>query len=72
MRLQNLNQVRFVSLAATLALPAMVGAGYLGPERILFTAGEHSPNGKPLLVVVADQMSRTTAVYEISKVTANN
>jgi hypothetical protein len=70
MRLQNLNQIGFVSLAATLALPAMVGAGYLGPERILFTAGKHSPNGKPLLVVVAD--GSTTAVYEISKVTANN
>ena len=42
--------------------PATVGAGDLGPEGVLFIAEEHSPNGKPLLVV-ANEVSGTTTVF---------
>jgi len=45
----------------------MVESGDLGPEGVLFISEENSPNGKPLLVV-ANEVSGTTTVYEISKV----
>jgi DNA-binding beta-propeller fold protein YncE len=44
--------------------PAKVGD--LGPEGMKFIAADHSPNGKPLLLV-ANEVSGTTVVYQLQK-----
>jgi hypothetical protein len=47
--------------------PGNLESGDLGPEGILFIGGDKSPNGSPL-VVVSNEVSGTTTVYEITKV----
>ncbi|MFT7683119.1 MAG: DNA-binding beta-propeller fold protein YncE [Moritella dasanensis] len=44
--------------------PAKVGD--LGPEGMKFIAANHSPNGKPLLLV-ANEVSGTTVIYQLQK-----
>jgi len=41
-------------------------AGDLGPEGLLFIKAENSPNGRPLLVI-GNEISGTTTVFEINK-----
>ncbi|MFZ5697953.1 MAG: choice-of-anchor I family protein [Pseudomonadota bacterium] len=43
-------------------------AGDLGPEGMQFIAAANSPNGKPLLLV-GNEVSGTTAIYEIAVIT---
>lgn len=43
-----------------------VESGDLGPEGLIFISEENSPNGKPLLVV-ANEISGTTTIFEIAK-----
>ncbi|MGI8601550.1 MAG: choice-of-anchor I family protein [Verrucomicrobiales bacterium] len=45
-------------------LPADPESGDLGPEGLIFISEENSPNGKPL-VVVANEVSGTTTIFEV-------
>jgi hypothetical protein len=68
--ISNPYQPRFVDYANFRDFSADVEtpqAGDLGPEGLIFIAGEDSPNGKPLLVV-GNEISGTTTVYEIRRV----
>jgi hypothetical protein len=58
--------VQYLNNRNFLAAPGTAAAGDLGPEGIHFIAGEESPTGAPL-VVVANEISGTTTVYEIVK-----
>ncbi len=49
------------------ALPNSGLAGDLGPEGIIFIKEEDSPNGKPL-IVIGNETSGTTTLYEINRV----
>ncbi|MGB6221437.1 choice-of-anchor I family protein [Haloferula sp.] len=68
-------QVSFVTFAANRDFSVVfdeddfsdvASAGDLGPEGLDFVAAKDSPNGKPLLIV-ANEVSGTTTVYEISE-----
>ena len=44
----------------------LADVGDLGPEGLVFVAAEDSPNGEPLLIV-GNEVSGTTAVYQINR-----
>jgi len=46
--------------------PGVNSGGDLGPEGVIFVKADESPNGSPLLIV-SNEVSGTTTVYQISK-----
>jgi hypothetical protein len=59
--------VDYVNTRVVNQIPTSAAAGDLGPEGVFVISEEESPNGKALLVV-ANEVSGTTRIYEISQV----
>ncbi len=69
----NPNSPEFVQYVTTRDFsgdPEADTAGDLGPEGLIFISAKDSPNGKPLLVV-ANEVSGSTTIYEISILNKN-
>jgi hypothetical protein len=54
----------------SLAVRGGTRAGTFGPEGVLFISADDSPSGKPLLAV-AHEVSGSTVLYEIEKLTGH-
>lgn len=58
--------VQYIYNRNFMAATNTAAVGELGPEGLHFVSGEDSTNGKPLLLV-ANEVSGTTTVYELNK-----